>query len=354
MRIIISIISVFIILVSSCRKSQDTENHTHEEFNAVYYWKTVYNPDSLERDFISKNEVGRIYLRMFDVTADEFSHDLETKTVPNATVKFPGNKILESFPMNNLEYVPVVYVTLDALKSMKGNEGVLASNIVKRVARMVSFHQLSGVSEIQLDCDWTVSTEESFFSLCDSVKCYIDSGQLDWDLSSTIRLHQLSRKVPPVDRGVLMVYNTGNFNDPDAENSIINVKDIEPYLKHLRSYPLHLDVAYPTYSWQLLFRKREFKGLLNGLDLNDSTRFSRRNGNSFVALTDFPFNHIVIHKGDVIRNETSSFTEIMKVKTLIENRLSGKPHSNILYHLDSANLNKYTYNEISTLYSANN
>lgn len=354
MRIILPLLSSLMLLATGCGSQHDKSGKTHPEVNSIYYWKTVYAPDSAEREFITRHDVGRIYLRMFDVTPDNFTTDVENRTVPNATVKFPEDFRWDNDTVRQQEYVPVVYITLDALKAMKGNEGTLARNIVTRVSRMARRHGLDIVNELQLDCDWTASTEPSFFALCDSVKYSIEQSDLSWDLSSTIRLHQLARKAPPVDRGVLMVYNTGNFNDPDAENSIISRKDVEPYLKRLRSYPLHLDVAYPTYSWQLLFRNRQFVGLLGNLNLGDSTLFSRKNDNSYIARKDFPVNNFMIHRGDMVRSETSSYKDIIQVKSLIEQRLSGKPHSNILYHLDSNNLSNYSNDEIAHLYSVGN
>lgn len=319
----------------------------------MYYWKTVFHLDSADIAFIKKHDIRRIYLRMFDVSEEKFAFSIDEKTVPNASVKvdYPENYLLED-SLSDKEFVPVVYVTLNALKAMKGYEGVLARNIVTRVRNMCEYNGIPNVNELQLDCDWTKSTEKSYFALCDSVKLGIAELQLPWRLSSTIRLHQLSSDVPPVDNGILMVYNTGSFNDPDAANSIIDSKDVEPYLKYLSDYPLHLDVAYPTYSWQLLFRKRQFIGLLDGLDLTDTTQFSSRGGNVFVAKRDIPYNDRLILKSDMVRQETSEFEDISIVKRMIESKLSHRIHSNILYHLDSKNLSNYSDDEINKILSA--
>lgn len=312
--------------------------------------------DSANRSFLKKHDVGRIYLRMFDVVEDpEAGTVTDYRVVPNASMRF-GMPEYEMFDdsLANLEFVPVVYITLEALKASKGEEGRLAANIVERVKNMCRYHDLKNVGELQLDCDWTASTENSFFTLCDSVRTRMAHFSLSWSLSSTIRLHQLSRKVPPVDRGVLMVYNTGNFNDPDGYNSILSLRDIKPYLKSLSRYPLHLDVAYPTYSWQLLFRDRKFVGLIDGLDLEDTDRFVRKSENVFVAINDIPYNNRVIRQGDVVREENSSFQEVDAVRRLIEQRLSGRPHANVLYHLDSDNLSNYSPYEINTLFKTRN
>lgn len=354
--------SLLLLIALSCSRqpapdaamSDDPARPEHDEcgFGSVYYWKTVLSLSDYDRKFLKTHNIGRIYLRMFDVSPDKYAADDNEKAVPNASLTV--NQRMYHFlqdSIETMEFVPVVYVTIDALRAMKDNEGVLASNIVTRVRNMCSYNAIPNVHELQLDCDWTAGTEKSFFALCDSVRLNISRLELPWRLSSTIRLHQLSGQAPPVDWGVLMVYNTGNFNDPDAHNSIIDINDIEPYLKHLSDYPLHLDVAYPTYSWQLLFRKRQFIGLLNGLNLADTVRFVRKDANNYVAKRDVPYNNRVILKGDVIREEMSDFKDIYKVKSMIEKHLKGKRHSNIIYHLDSANLSKYNKYEISRIFN---
>lgn len=336
----------------SCSRDVTTSRPCHEEMPSVYYWKTVLDHDPYEYSFIRRHGVGRIYLRMFDVVADSHAMTDDERTVPNASVRIdtPTYRFMKD-SMADLEFVPVVFITLDALKEMKGRESALASNIVQRARNMVSYNSLPNVRELQLDCDWTPSTEESFFALCDSVKGSIGRHQLPWRLSSTIRLHQLARRVPPVDNGVLMVYNTGSFSDPDAANSIIDVKDVAPYMRYLSSYGLHLDVAYPTYSWQLLFRKRQFVGLLNGLNLADTTRFTCKKEHIFMIRRDLPHNGSILRKGDMIRQERSEFADIARVRAMIEERLAERPHSNILYHLDSNNLLKYSSYEIDHILS---
>lgn len=336
----------------SCARPAGMTRPAHKEMNSVYYWKTVFAPDSADRAFIAGHDVGRLYLRMFDVTRNPENSALANRTIPNATVRIGENQYDRiDGSLKHLELVPVIYITTEALDAMKGHEGVLASNIVTRVRNMCQYNELPNVKELQLDCDWTSSLEDSYFKLCDSVKLSLDSLKLPWQLSSTVRLHQLARKAPPVDYGVLMVYNTGSFDNPDAKNSILDAADVEPYLKHLKGYPLHLDVAYPTYSWQLLFHGRQFVGLVSDEDLTDSSKFTFLGSNRYRANIDIPYNNRIIRRGDIIRQETSSYQDIIKVKNMIEKELTDRPHSNILYHLDLKNLSTYTSDEIDQLYS---
>ena len=45
------------------------------------------------------------------------------------------------------------------------------------------------------------------------------------------------------------------------------------------------------------------------------------------------------------------YDEIIEIKKLIETRLKGRPHSNILYHLDSRNLSKYSNDELNNIFA---
>lgn len=324
----------------------------HTEKNSVYYWKTVLQLDDDELALLARHDIGRVYVRMFDVVEDREGYIADNLAAPNASLRVDHDQYcLLRDSLRHLEFVPVVYITVEGLRAMKDHIGVLARNITTRVRNMCDYDTLPNVGELQLDCDWTPSTEASFFALCDSIRHSIGQLGLDWRLSSTIRLHQLARKAPPVDRGVLMVYNTGNFNDPDARNSIIDADDVAPYLRRLPGYRLHLDVAYPTYSWQLLFSKRRFAGLLNGLELTDTTRFARRDDGLYEVLRDMPYHGRLLRAGDVVRRETSAYSDVARVKAMIERCLEGRPHSNILYHLDTDNLSKYTSDEIDNLLS---
>ena len=69
-------------------------------------------------------------------------------------------------------------------------------------------NDIENVKEIQIDCDWTASTQEAYFEFLHYLKEKAKDKQIQ--LSATIRLHQLSMTPPPVDRGILMMYNTGD------------------------------------------------------------------------------------------------------------------------------------------------
>lgn len=90
---------------------------------------------------------------------------------------------------------------------------------------------------------------------------------------------------------------------------------------------------------------------MNGLNLADTARFSRRGENIYVAKQNIPYNSRMILAGDMVRQETPEYEDISEVKRLIDEALSGKGQSRILYHLDSDNLSKFTDDEIDRILS---
>lgn len=336
----------------NCQSSADREADEAAPVNSIYFWKTVFRLDSAEYAFLDRHDIGEIYLRMFDVSK---ATDLNRRwsVVPNATMRFEecDSAGVPDSRLAGIKFTPVVYITLEALKEMEGQEDVLAGLIVERVANMCSYNELPNVGAMQLDCDWTPSTEASYFDLCQAVKDEIAARGLPWKLSSTIRLHQLARKVPPVDHGVLMVYNTGRFNDPDAVNSILNVDDVRPYVDRLPAYRLPLDTAYPVYGWQLIFRHRRFIGITTGINVMDSSVFEQEGPNTYRVRWNVSNLPSGLQTFDEVRNELSSYSDVINVKRLIDQKLGKRHPSTILYHFDSSLLTNFSDDEIDTFYN---
>ncbi len=321
----IPLLAGLVLLLASCGNKAEKIPFGHDECNSVYYWRTDFRLDSIERDFIARHDIGRLYIRFFDVVAGDSRYDLGEKgsrtILPNATIKFS-----DSIPQSVGHIVPTVYITVEALKSMRGQEANAASKIVRRVLNMVSYNEIAGVDELQLDCDWTASTDSIYFNLCRAVRDTISVlAPVPYTLSSTIRLHQLKKAAPPVDYGVLMCYNTGSFLSPDCNNSILDYRDVEPYLRSDISYPLHLDVAFPIYDWTLSYRDGRFNGIVRS-DMSHET------------------------DSDMLRRETSDIGTISRVAELLDRRLERQPRSIILYHLDSKNIQNYSKDEITQIY----
>jgi hypothetical protein len=251
------------------------------EGNAVYYWRTDLRLDSTERAFLRQYHIDKVYCRYFDVVMDTVQGQ---GPKPNATITFS-----DTLP-EDIEIVPTVYITENCMH--EPHQG-LAEKIVRRILQMNETHDIKHVREIQIDCDFTTRSMKAYYQFLKEVK--EGWGQ---HLSITIRLHQLSMPVPPVDDGVLMIYNTGDPRKWTERNPILDIRDVSPYLKHLDGYSLPLAAAYPVFSWQRI---------INGIHIE----------------------------------HTVEAEEILKVKQAVEQECEGLKHSIMTYHLDKENINRY-------------
>ena len=316
-----------------------------EAVNAIYHWKTTFNPSKEEWKFLNDNAVKRMYVRFFDVDNDPAE--------PVATTIFKQN-----LPQD-IEIIPTTFITLepfwyywisDSARECRNHD--LANKIVTRLLKMAQVQNIV-VKEVQFDCDWTASTEDDFFQTC-TFAC--DTlHMLGIDLSVTIRLHQLGMlKNIPADRGVLMLYNTSNLKNYSVSNSILSYNAVKQYLSRVpKECVLDLDFAYPTYSWGIWFNSwQDFNGILHKVDITNSALYQWKQDGCYEVLKDHKVEGRQLEKGDIIRWEVSEYEEVMKVKNAIESypSLKGSRYSVILYHLDFNNLSKFSQDEIKNIY----
>ena len=279
------------VMTMGCQQQDNSERFSLDEENAVYYWRTDLRFDSTERAFLKQYHIRKVYCRYFDVVMN----DEATEPKPNATITFS-----DTLP-DSIEIIPTVYITEDCMHQVhKG----LAEKIVKRIMQMNETNDIKGVREIQIDCDYTSRSRKTYYDFLKEVKSQLTT--LHYQLSTTIRLHQLSMEAPPVGYGVLMIYNTGDPRNFVERNPILDIRDVQPYLKRLDKYPLPLAAAYPVYQWV-------------------------RN----------------IHGVRV--EHTVEADEILRVKKAMEKERNNLSRAIITYHLDKDNINRYkpeTYEEI--------
>lgn len=343
-------ILTFIILFSafvSCVEthSSPTENNNEvPSYKGIYYWKTIFKLSDYELDFLKKHEISRIYVKMFDVALQNESPSDTLSVIPIATTRF------KSPIPEGIEIVPTAYITYEALAHLNGKDRKYiesyAKRILTRINAMVSYNEIKDINEVQLDCDWTSSTSYTYRCICEYVKRELNRNGRK--LSITLRLHQMSLdnyQYPSADRGVLMLYNTGSFKNPNSINSILTYNDAEPYISR-HEVPFPIDYVYPTYRWSLLFRNNEFKCIVRNINLKDSLLFHKTGYNRYMVYKDTLVGNVAMKKGDIIRHENSDFKEIERVKSDLSRRNDMKNSRQIIYHLDSANLSNYSEDEI--------
>lgn len=304
---------VVALLATGCNGTDNKKNY--DKHRSVYYWRSTFDIDPNEQEFLQKHNIDRLYLKMYDV-AVEYNFSTETEDiVPIATTQFAS-----TIP-SGMDIVPVVYITIEALRAMEGKEAEFAELIVERTVAMCNYNKCGTIQELQLDCDWTAQTRNCYHTLCQLVRERLQAKSME--LSITVRLHQLQETPPPADKGVLMLYNTGDLTNITTRNSILDIENVKPYIKEME-YPLPLDYAYPAFGWGVKFYSCWFQGI--------------------VAEDAEPE-----YEGEHIRRERATADEILAVKRFVEKNL-GKPASgSILYHLDKEQLKNYTDDEIAQI-----
>ena len=255
-----------------------------EQGNSVYFWRTELLLDSVERAFLQQYDIDKVYCRYFDVVMDEAT----ALPRPNATIAFS-----DTLPAS-VALVPTVYITEDCMH--QAHEG-LARQLVSRVVQMNATHDIGGVSELQIDCDYTARSRKTYYDFLEEVRR--EAAIHGLRLSTTIRLHQLSMPVPPADYGVLMLYNTGDPRRFEERNPVLDQRDVVPYVSRLPGYALPLAAAYPVYRWQ-----RQVQG--------------------------------------VRIEHTVEASEILAVKRMVEQKRPALSRSIVVYHLDEENINRYS------------
>ena len=280
---------------------QPSSSPITEPMNAVYYWRTVFTLDSTEQAFLVSNNIRRIYCRYFDVVLDA-----EQGPMPNATISFASEM------PDSIEIVPTVFIMNDCMQEAQlertrknSNEVGLARLIVERILQMNETHDILHVRELQIDCDYTARNRTLYYRFLDEVRR--EARQRGLALSVTVRLHQLSMPAPPADYGVLMLYNTGDPAHYAERNPILDIRDVQPYLRYLRGYALPMGAAYPVFLWQ-----RDIHG-------------------AFIE-------HV------------AEYDDILRTKQLVEAERSDLRQLILTYHLDTENIKRYTPTQYETIY----
>lgn len=282
---IIAVVLLAAVMMTGCQHSDMPQE------NAVYYWRTEWRTDSVERAFLQQYHINKIYCRYFDVVMNS-----DGEPMPNATIRFVQDQLA------NIKLIPTVFITEDCMHKVHNG---LAKKLVDRIVQMNETNDITGVDELQIDCDYTARSRKTYYDFLQAVRD--EAKKHGMRLSTTIRLHQLSMPVPPADYGVLMIYNTGDPNKFNERNPILDIRDVQPYLRYLADYELPLAAAYPTFRWI-----RNYQNL---------------------------------HLEHVAEPD-----EILKVKEAMEKKRPELRNTILTYHLDKDNINHYKPETYEAIY----
>lgn len=334
---------IVILFLAGCQGGSKKESITASP--SFYHWKTNFNPSAYELGILQQNNVKNIYLRFFDVAWDA----TYSKPTPIAQVRIGDTGILKN---KMVSIIPTVFITNECIRYIRPEQcRALAENIHQLISSIAIANKIDSIPEIQIDCDWTATTREKYFSILSELQ-QIDTVHL---YSATIRLFQVRYKedagIPPVKKGLLMCYNMGNLKDPATRNSILDPAELKKYTVNLQDYPLVLDVALPLFNWYVLFRGHAYKGLVQSGNIDSIRSILKETGKDrFEVAKDTTWSSLALKKGDLLRYEGSSFENIIKAASIIKEKLNNRQPRLSLYHLDSITLSKYSAHEMEAIF----
>ena len=302
--ILISLILVFALIVFSYNKTQKKDIQI-----SFYSW---------ENSFEEQNINEKLYIKVLDVN---FSTKLE---LLKTNIKEP--------PKN---FIPVIYITNETMKNVDYS---LLSKAILETLKNYKF------DEIQIDCDWSLSTRSNYFNLLEDLK-----EKLNKTISATIRLHQIKyytkTGIPPVDYGVLMYYNMSNIGDFNTKNSILDNEIAKKYHYNFDVYPLKLKLALPLYSQAIQFREEKAISLFEGVEEKDfNNDFEKLENNRYKVLNSHYFKGRYIYKDDIFRLENSNEQDIkIALKEFLD--LSKNRYDEVIFYTLKYK-NKYDLNNL--------
>ncbi len=320
------LVGILFFLLISCGKNE-------KPIVAFYYWKTIFKLSQTEQEVLRDNDVSKLYIRYFDI-------GLQPKTqepIPISPIRFKEN-------LDQFDIVPVIFIQNKVMSLPNLDIDDLAQKTTRLVEEMNTKNKIV-VKEIQIDCDWTLTSKNNYLKFIERFKQLSKKK-----LSATIRLHQVKyfrkTKIPNVDSGVLMYYNMGTIAN-DSLNSIYSQKIAERYLKSLKKYPLHLDFVLPIYSWAVHIRDQKVISLRSKLNVNELKKDANfeKIGIIFFKVKKSNYkNGIFYEKNDLLKIEAISSEDLKEMAEDLNENLVQSPREIIFYDLDEFNIKNYEKN----------
>lgn len=335
---------VCILFLASCNQKNKVE---HVE-RAFYYWKSNTNFYDESAKEINELNIRKVYYKLFEVDYSETMGNFPFEK--NSPSRYDFEKT------DSLTIVPTIFIK-NGIFQFNDEKSLdeLADNIVFLIDKYhkEGDYEIFKYNEIQIDCDWTKSTKDKYFYLLKKIK-ELSRKQI----SCTLRLYPYKYPeimgIPPVDKVTLMCYNLIKPLTEKNKNSILDIKELEKYLDKRRSYPKHLDVALPLFSWTQLYQNNHFEELID-VSSEEIKGFSKPIKPMWYEITkDTSVDYKTYFKiGDQVKCEEVSKATLDQAIALIKKNVVLHKNTTIsLFHLDPKTFNKYSNEEISSFYSS--
>jgi hypothetical protein len=315
--IVISFILSTILCISSLLIKKQSE--PNKVLRGMYFWKTYLNLDENDVRFIKNQGIEKLYVKIMDISWN---------TVYNAyptTSLYIGKEIKK---YDFLDIVPVIFITNETLlHTGKIELDTLSKKLILKTQKLCG-QQFDSIRELQIDCDWSPKTKDTYFELLQKIKQLIPNKIL----SVTLRLHQLKNReqtgVPPADRVTLMLYNMGKLMDYNESNSILNLEETKKYLRST-SYHLPMDFILPLFNWGIKFTDKQFEGIVYHMSkstLDTNKAFKKMPNGNYRMIHDYYSNNYnsYFNYGDEIRAEDISKEDLIELSHLCKDQATTK------------------------------
>ncbi len=300
-----------------------------------YHWQSYFDVNPDEISYLEDLGTDTLYIRYFDV--DWQNNELEAV----------GKIINKNLGKFKFKIIPVVFITNRTFLRHPDLDD-LSEKILKLIRIKHAGLSEIPIDEIQFDCDWSSRSRDIYFKFLETFQT-----KSKFRLSATIRLHQIKyvadTGVPPVDRFVLMCYNTGEITDIDENNSILEVEDVKKYASSISDYPEDLVLALPLFSWGVLYREGKMIQLIRnpGEELDSNKDKYGRIGNKFRVLQSTYLKGYYLYKGDELRLEWVSLNDLIGTVDILKKEFI--PEEIIFYHLDSSIIKRFPYEQLENI-----
>lgn len=295
------VLLVFLLLSTALYLSK---NKVHTQYS-FYHWQQSYK--------VTEKKEPK-YIKVLDI-----AYENKTKIHLTKFIQKPKSKI-----------IPVIYIDNPIFKYEKSKKfATKVFNLLEKQAKNTFTY-----NEVQIDCDWTDSTKEAYFSFLKEFKKLSTKT-----LSTTIRLHQIKyhqrTSVPPVDKGILMYYNMSNFKDLATKNYILDLELAKKYHYNFDTYPLPLDLALPLYAQATIIRFESVVGIMEGVREKDlDENFKALKNNHYEVLKTHYFKKRLLYKEDILRIDEVS-PQMLKKAVQNLSKVMKQPKEVIFYRWEN-------------------
>jgi hypothetical protein len=342
-------------------------NKRAEVERSYYYWRNDSYLDTSEISFLKQHQIHKLYAKILDVDWNDVYGPIPVSENDLNDL----NENLNYYGSLHLNIVPVVFITNKTFERIDTSQlNLLALKIVRKCLPAYDsvdikaeknryyfpFAHFLNPRELQFDCDWTNTTSKKYFLFLEDVKKLLPDTIT---VSATIRLHQFKYAsktgVPPVDRGMLMLYNINDPKKYESTNSIFDYDKANAYFTSGKKYQLPLDVVLPAFSWSLVFRNQQFYQIENNLSDSDLSKFDflQKEANGFYRVkADTVFNDLFLRYGDEIKPEEVSIQDLSKAVELAHKAINSDKYSVALFDLTEKEVKKYKPDDIDKVFNS--